>query len=164
MKTRKNGARDMLAKEMHVFKRLVKAGHTDEQIGDMLGRTTRGVRGIREYYGLTDPDKYKRTGAKFSKEEDNLINHRIRRWVYTDKLTSKQMAERLKELHPPGLHFATILTRIKRIDPSGHLWEAHENNDTKRRSENLKSRHKIGGYRTQKRASNGHYIPREKAQ
>lgn len=160
---RQNGARDMLAKELRVFKRLVKAGHNDEQIGCMLGRTTRGVRGLRDYYGLTDPDKYKRTGCRYAPEISEKVNDLLWDWVMKDKLTSQQMEARLRKAYPPGLHYATILTRLKTSDPSGYLWEKHQDNERDRRARQMRLRHKVAGYRTQGREETGRFTPREEA-
>lgn len=156
---RSNGSRDMSTKEYRVFERLVKAGHRDVHIAEMLGRVEKSVRGLREYYGLTDPEKYKRTGAKFSPEEDAIINQKIRDWVETERLTSKQMAKRLAYQHPPGLHWATVCTRINKMGKDTRL--EHKKNVAARKSAQLSRRHMKGGCRTQPRDA-GKFTSRRK--
>lgn len=161
MKPRRNGARDLSIKEFGHIKRMVWVGYRDEEIGDLVGRTTKSVRGIREYYGLAREIKPRKPNASFSDEESAVINERLRGWVQLEKLSSREMANRLKVLHPPGLHFGSVLRRIKQLDPNKAVWKEHQRNERDRRSRRMSRRHIKGGAKTQPRGYHGYFASRQ---
>lgn len=145
---RPNGARDITAREYKVFERLVKGGHRDWAIAEMLGRTERGVRGLREYYGMTRPLAYRETGYTYPEKEREVIKEKIENWVEVERLSPQQMADRLKLQHPPGLHRATVIKWIRRLGP--HTWKTHKENMSGRRSRAVTLRHLRGRLQKEK--------------
>jgi len=176
MKThvRKNGARDLVGREFQVFKRLVAAGHNDVAIAEMLGRTDRSVRGLREYYGMTISDRYKITGKRYSPEEEEIVKEKLTGWVQLDRLSPAEMAQRLAVQHPPGLNRATVTKWLKRLGPG--VWREHLENMKGRRARAIQRRHQrgraqlvhkgratIGVYSQQRDPSNQKFLKKEQS-
>lgn len=156
---RANGSRLTTMRERKIIERLWVGGHSDKQIGEMVGRTTRGVRGIRSTLGLTEQGVNSRANNWFSTAEDAQIDKLIQGWVEIERLSCKEMSNRLKRLHPPGLHLSTIRKRIRSM--CKQLSGLHNQNMQGRKARRAERMHKNGGVRTQPRHANGKFVKRE---
>lgn len=130
----------MSAKEFAIIKRMVWVGYRDEEIGDIVGRTTSSVRCLRAYYGFERETQPRSPSCKFPVEKDREINAKIRDWIQVQRLTATRMAELIKVMYPPGLHLTAVLNRIHEIDPTGNLWREYKRNDSERRSRVMQRR------------------------